>query len=1329
MQRDIRTRLIGLVLAGLLGAAIGRGAAPPVPATSGPEQRARLRSLQASLNRAAEAGRFGAALRLAREIVSLRQSCQGSRHWQVVNARLQLEQWQRLARVPAEQQRQLGVSIRLQTVARGHAARGRFREAEKACRDSLAIRREVLGDAHPETAESYNNLASCLGDQGKHALALPLFRRALAVFRRSLGEEHQRTALGYNNVAACLEGLGDHPGALSAYRKALAIDRRVLGEDHPDTATTYNNLASCLNRQGKPLEAQPLFEKVLAHRRKVLGEDHLDTAVSCNNLAACLNSQGKHADALGFYGQALTIWRKRLGEEHPSTAMGYNNLANCLNNQGQYARALALFQRALAINVKVLGQEHPRTATSYGNVALCLQHLGKPAEALPLYHKALAIRRQVLGEQHPDTALGYGNVASCLNALGQHADALLLYREALAIGRTALGEEHPRTALHYNNLAYCLDDLGQHAQALPLFERALAIRRRVLGEEHPDTATNSNNLAGCLNSQGKHADALALYVKVLAIRRKVLGEKHPDTALSYNNLAYCLGRLDLHARALPLYEKALAIQRRLLGEEHPDTIFTCNNLAACLHELGKDADALPLLRRALAIRRKMLGEDHPETAARYNNLAGCLDHLGRHADALPLYRKALAVWAAVLGQEHPLTAAGGTNLAYCLHRLGRHRQAIRTWQAALLAVDQSRLASATSGFERSLFRARHLGPRAGLAVAHALLKEPDRAWQHAEEDLARGLLDDLVASPDRPDQGLKLRLRQLDDQLLPLLRPGKPSDEQKRLREQLSRQRRSVLEQLGKLAAARAAEAVWPLERIRKQLPADAALVFWLDVLEEHWGCVLRRQGPPRWVRLPGTGPDGAWTADDRRSPRDLYRALLDLDGLPSRRDRLVQAVRRQRLTPLLPHLGKQGELPAVRRLLVVPTGLMARVPAEVLASEYVVSYVPSGTVFARLMEQQRRSEGGPLLALGDPVFTVAKPRQVEPPPNGLLVRSVVPGGNAARAGLHPGDVLLSYRGTALHGLDDLGAVVARSGPATALRWRDGATTRLTLAPGPLGAEFDPRSARAALRAWRRAEGALAHGKAYRRLPGTRLEAEALRRVVGAEQTTVLLGSLADERQLDRINQAGWLKRYRLLHLATHGEIDEVRPAESALVLARDRLPDPVEQARGGRKVYDGRLTARTILLEWRLDADLVVLSACETGLGADTGGNGLLGFAQALLAKGARSVVLSRWKVDDTATALLMVRFYENLLGKRTGLKQGMGRAEALAEAKRWLAGLKRKEGGELAARLATGVLRGTEGDVKPLVKGKGAKLPEGEKPFAHPYYWAAFVLVGDPS
>jgi CHAT domain-containing protein len=92
------------------------------------------------------------------------------------------------------------------------------------------------------------------------------------------------------------------------------------------------------------------------------------------------------------------------------------------------------------------------------------------------------------------------------------------------------------------------------------------------------------------------------------------------------------------------------------------------------------------------------------------------------------------------------------------------------------------------------------------------------------------------------------------------------------------------------------------------------------------------------------------------------------------------------------------------------------------------------------------------------------------------------------------------------------------------------------------------------------------------------------------------------------------------------------------------------------------------------------------------------------------------------------MLRFYENALGKRKELKAPLGRAEALQEARQWLRNLSRADAEQLAVGLTGGVLRGTERDELPLVKGK-ANLPAGDRPFAHPFYWASFVLIGDPN
>jgi CHAT domain-containing protein len=257
-------------------------------------------------------------------------------------------------------------------------------------------------------------------------------------------------------------------------------------------------------------------------------------------------------------------------------------------------------------------------------------------------------------------------------------------------------------------------------------------------------------------------------------------------------------------------------------------------------------------------------------------------------------------------------------------------------------------------------------------------------------------------------------------------------------------------------------------------------------------------------------------------------------------------------------------------------------------------------------------------------------------------------------------------------------------------------------------------------------------GEDFEPLPGTRYEVEALAALFRSDDrpSYSLLGALASEQELARLATSGELARFSFIHLATHGLIYEDIPTRSAVILTQTGLPDPLQQALNHKPVFDGRLSVREIQRGWELKAELVTLSACETALGRDSGGEGFVGFTQALLMSGARSVCLSLWKVDDTATALLMQRFYANVLGRRPGIGSPMPKAESLREAKAWLRSLDRAEVLALTAELSGGVERS---------KGAKARRPnelatavtaggDSDRPYASPYFWAAFVLVGDP-
>jgi tetratricopeptide (TPR) repeat protein len=1238
--------------------------------------------------------------------------------------------WQRYlqgddARKAAEQEKQLVEWLQA----------GNLAEAMKVAEGLAELRRKVQGADHWQAVNSRWLVAAlrCIARQGEQTR-----------------KEYARVA-AFASQVVILQHQGRFREVQSLEEKLLALRRKVLGENHPHTAQSYNNLAFNLNAQGKYAEAEEVFNKALAIRRKVLGEEHPDTATSYANLAALLDSRGKHGEAEGRHRKALAIRRKVLGEEHAHTAQIYNNLATNLQAQGRYAEAREGLDRARAICRRLLGEGHHDTAQSYANLATLLEAQGEYAEAERHHRKALAIFRKALGEEHPRTVTSYNNLALTLHLQGKYTEAEEGHRKVLAICRKVFGEDHPKTAGSYNNLAGILDAQGKCTEAEEGFRKALAICRKVLGEEHPHAAQAYNNLAVNQSDQRKYAEAEDGHRKALAIRRKALGEEHPDTAQSYNNLGLNRNAQGKYAEAEKNLRKALAIRRKVLGEGHPQAGQSYNNLAANLNAQGKYDEAKENLGKALTICRRLLGEEHPETARTQHNLAALLNAQGKYAEAEEGHRKALAISREVLGVGHPHTALTFAGLAYNQHCQGKYAEAEQLWRRAAEIFARGRLRLAGSGLERATLTSER-SPLPWLAAVLARNGKSEEAWQRFEESLARGTWDDLTARRRPADvrnrqAQLGARIDQLSKLIDQTTSAGQAAPAQCKRRDELLTQLRHALDDLADFTRrlettyGPVAGQVFGRDQIQAALPPDAALVGWLDTPSqshardpggEHWAVLLLSCGDPLWVRLAGSGDKEAWTDADTRLPAELRSALQSAHG-PWQQ--LAGRLGRQRLQPLAKHLK------GVRHLVVLPSTALAGVPVEVIAEGYTVSYAQSGTMYAHLRRQPAAAGKG-FFALADPVFDPPGREEKSPPlpPAGVLLTGVLPDSNAARAGLRPNDVLLRYGDRGLVESRDLEQPTKASSsdrPVPVVVWRDGKplSRPLFVQPGELGVvlarEPAPQAVAEQLRldrrlTWRGSE----EGK-WDRLPGTRVEATSLQRLFGSERTRVLLDSEAGEQQLDELAQSGELGKYRYLHLATHGEVDNTSPLRSALILSRDRLPNDSQRAElllAGRPIPDGRLTAEEVLRRWSLSCDLVTLSACQSALGKYEQGEGFVGFAQALVLCGSRSVCLSLWKVDDTATALLMERFYQNLLGKREGLSAALPRAEALAEARAWLRNMPREEATKYAARLSRGVARG-KGPALPPLEGAPAEAADAatrDHPFAHPYYWAAFVLVG---
>ena len=220
---------------------------------------------------------------------------------------------------------------------------GPVRQGRAPLPGNLAIRREILGEDHPDTATSYNNLAANLRPRG----STPRPSRCTACPgdpAKALGEDHPDTATSYNNLAVNLEPRGSTPRP-SRCTAGPGDPAQGPGRGPPRHRHQLQQPGREPPCQGKYAEAEPLHRSALAIRRKALGEDHPDTATGYNNLAANLNAQGKYAEAEPLYRRALAIRLKALGEDHPDTATSYNNLAANLHAQGKYAEAEPLHRR------------------------------------------------------------------------------------------------------------------------------------------------------------------------------------------------------------------------------------------------------------------------------------------------------------------------------------------------------------------------------------------------------------------------------------------------------------------------------------------------------------------------------------------------------------------------------------------------------------------------------------------------------------------------------------------------------------------------------------------------------------------------------------------------------------------------------------------------------------------------------------------------------------------------------------------------------------------------------------------------------------------------
>uniref|UniRef100_A0AAU2UVU0 FxSxx-COOH system tetratricopeptide repeat protein n=1 Tax=Streptomyces sp. NBC_00003 TaxID=2903608 RepID=A0AAU2UVU0_9ACTN len=335
---------------------------------------------------------------------------------------------------------------------------------------ALAASTPSRSPASVETASTYEVAAQYLQRQGRAAHTIPLYDAALAQYEQVLGDTHPDTLQSRNNLAHAYYAVGDLGRAIPLLEATLAQREQVLGDTHPHTLLSRNNLAGAYRAAGDAGRAIPLLETALAQYEQVLGDAHPDTLQSRNNLAGAYASVGDLGRAIPLLEATLAQREQVLGDTHPHTLLSRNNLAGAYRAAGDAGRAIPLLEATVTQYEQVLGDAHPDTLQSRNNLAGAYASVGDLGRAIPLLEATVTQYEQVLGDTHPHTLQSRNSLADAYRVAGDLDRAIALYEATLAQREQVLGDTHPHTLLSRNNLAGAYRVAGDAGRAIPLLE-------------------------------------------------------------------------------------------------------------------------------------------------------------------------------------------------------------------------------------------------------------------------------------------------------------------------------------------------------------------------------------------------------------------------------------------------------------------------------------------------------------------------------------------------------------------------------------------------------------------------------------------------------------------------------------------------------------------------------------------------------------------------------------------------------------------------------------------------------------------------------------------
>ena len=1088
---------------------------------------------------------------------------------------------------------------------------------------------------------------------GAYAEAEALARGWLVEIERLYQGDSQKLALGLDLVVAAAIGNGRAAdgATLALAKRVVALKERSFGADAAALATSLHNLGKVLESRGEFRSALALHERALAIRRATSSPDGPEVADSLDATGRTLLALERQSEAEKAIERSLAI-RLRESDQSPLALARTLELSGRVKRDaGSYQAAAVDLDRALDLWGR-FAPRHPDMSGALDARGYVYFLQGDIPGSRRVWGEAVALTDERLDEWHPNRARSARSLAAAESALGELAAARALRERAMTIGERALAPCDPEVGAQLNDLAASQQYDGDYSAAERMYRRAFATFRSCLGPNHSNTATAVFNQFGLAREVGSYAEANRLGHLAVQLWTNGLGPSHPYVALGLNDLADFLAFRNDPVQAQRLFERALQIRRRALGSDHPDVAWTLTGLARTKADLGNMVAARTLLQQALTIFEKTPPRDPDYIATAIALRATFEARGGDYRSSRASLEEALARREKNLGPNNPMVASTRADLAAVDLALGSHDEALT-----------EALVGETSARNLLRFTVRYMPERRALEYAGARPRGLDiilTVVADHVETAAPTALDAVIQSRGIVLDELAARAR-----AVPVADPQTASIAQS-LADAQRRYAAMVLRSLDGQASEPDV-----LERTRREKEdAEEALATRSATLRTELSQVnvglgdVRRAMPPKSALV-------SFVRYDRT--RYVERA---------------KSLRRQTTASYMAFVSR-SDRPNVDTVVLGAAGSLEELIAR--WREHASGRAVPGGADAALSEQAYRETGTRLRRrIWDPIAPYAAGvDRIFIVPDGALNFVSFASLPAANRRYLIEDV------PPFHYLSTERDLIRQAGPA--------ANTGLLLVGGP---SYDASSS--APRAGERRSPCGPEGTLrFDDLPGARAEVKDLAALwsaaapagLAADGVTVLSGRAA--RKSAVISQAQGRK---ILHFATHGFFlggcatptvgtrsvgGLVGPSKA---ITRDTNPlvlaglafaganAPTDQ--WGASI----LTAEEVSALNLQGTEWAVLSACDTGVGQITAGEGVLGLRRAFQVAGVKTIIMSLWSVQDQATRDWMVTLY------RARLLDHVDTATAVQQASLTLLQKRR------AKQLST-----------------------------HPFYWAAFVAAGD--